>query len=141
MEGIISAIFLGRNSNKKYGFIKGDDGSDYYFDSRYIENGFSMNEYQKNEKVEFSIIKQENKHDIAKNVRKFIEEPVKFYTPGNFLRMNKRTIYDIHLKKSSSGGSPSCRCPGSGPLPLPLPAAGASGHGQAAWSCSHPWSG
>lgn len=101
MEGIISAIFLGRNSNKKYGFIKGDDGSDYYFDSRYIENGFSMNEYQENEKVEFSIIKQENKHDIAKNVRKFIEEPVKFYTPGNFLRTNKRTIYDIHLKKNS----------------------------------------
>lgn len=60
-----------------------------------------MNEYHENEKVEFSVIKQENKHDVAKDVRKIIEEPIKFYTPGNFLGMNKNKMYDSHLKKNS----------------------------------------
>ena len=33
-----------------------------------------------------------------------MDEPIKFYKPGNFLRVNrvdKKKIYDVHLKKNS----------------------------------------
>ena len=104
MEGIINIIRMGRRSNKKYGFITSDNGGVYYFDSRYIEDGFSMDEYHENDKVAFSVIKQENNHDLAKDVKKIMDEPIKFYRPGNFLRVNrvdKKKIYDVHLKKNS----------------------------------------
>lgn len=84
MEGIISVIRMGRRSNKKYGFITSNDGDVYYFDSRYIEDGFFMDEYSENDKVNFSVIKQENNHNLAKDVRKIMDEPIKFYKPGNF---------------------------------------------------------
>lgn len=101
MEGIIKAIRLNRSINKKFGFITGGDGRDYYFDQRGISDDYTMDDYHENEKVEFSVIAQNGKHDIAKNVRKMIEEPIKFYTPGNFQRMNKKRMYDEHLKKDS----------------------------------------
>ena len=84
MEGTIKAIRSERINNRKYGFITGEDGLEYYFDSRGIGSAASMDDYHEKEKVEFSVIKQNGKHDVAKNVIKIVDEPIKFYRPGYF---------------------------------------------------------
>lgn len=101
MEGTIKAIRSERINNRKYGFITGEDGLEYYFDSRGIGSAASMDDYHEKEKVEFSVIKQNGKHDVAKNVKKIVEEPIKFYRPGYFRWINKKRLSDDHLKTDS----------------------------------------
>lgn len=100
MEGIIRMIKLSRN-NKKYGLITDDDENIYYFDDRYIDGSATIDDYHENEKVEFYGVKQEGRYDLAKDVRKIIVQPVKFYTPGYFRWINKKRLSDDHLKAGS----------------------------------------
>lgn len=51
MTGYINNIL--QNENGKYGFIVGEDGGSYYFDSRFLLEIGTMNKYNRGDKVEF----------------------------------------------------------------------------------------
>ena len=70
MKGSIEKIMQHAGSDNEFGFISGDDGNKYYFDSRSIPAGYSTHDFYEGDMVEFGVIPQSGRDkDMATNLR------------------------------------------------------------------------
>ncbi|HOP10943.1 MAG TPA: cold shock domain-containing protein [Oscillospiraceae bacterium] len=85
MKGKIASIRTSVQSGREYGFIKGEDDSSYYFDSRSLSNDKKMTDYYEGDIVEFSVLEKRDGKKSAYSIT-YIEP--KIITPTDKLSVN-----------------------------------------------------
>lgn len=67
------------NLEKRYGFIRCEDGNEYYFNEDSLGSGFTLQDFSKNMELEFDIKRQSDGRTKAVNCRIPENENIKFF--------------------------------------------------------------
>lgn len=90
MKGEVNRLYPERN----YGFVRGEDGQEYYFNEKSLENGISFVELVKGTLIEFQIEKQKNGRYRAVNCRFIYDESVAFFKEYVLAMHEQKETYD-----------------------------------------------
>lgn len=120
MTGYISSIKENKNGIE-YGFISGDDGNSYYFNSKSLKGKLTMTDCDKDDEVEFipatsenpksngrarEVVLLKNMNDETdifspRDIEKKQNSIIKYFTPGFAVHLDKKYAYEQYLKPDS----------------------------------------
>ena len=83
------------NPERNFGFIRGKDGDDYYFNEDSLAEGLTINDISPNLDMEFDVIQQNDGRSKAVNCRIVENEDIKFFKEYVLDLSDRKDKYDL----------------------------------------------
>lgn len=91
MKGEVIRVFLDKN----FGFLRGEDDNEYYFNDKSLENGISLADLKRGTPVEFQLQKQTDGRYRAVNCRVLEDESILFFKKHVLTLDEQKEDYDV----------------------------------------------
>ena len=91
MKGEVIRVFLDKN----FGFLRGEDDNEYYFNDKSLENGISLADLKSGTPVEFQLQKQTDGRYRAVNCRVLEDESILFFKKHVLTLDEQKEDYDV----------------------------------------------